>query len=77
LSPAQSITLHVRATLPETVILRLRRIFDERRGPYPVFFLIDDVDGPRRIKSSAKIGWSEEIIKEIESILGSGTVKIG
>ena len=77
LSPAQSITLHVRATLPETVILRLRRIFDERRGPYPVFFLIDDVDSPRRIKSSAKIGWSEEIIKEIEGILGPGTVKIG
>ncbi len=76
-SAPQSLTLHVRATLPETVILRLRRIFDEKRGQHPVFFLIDDVDGPRRIKSSAKIAWSEEIVKEIEGILGPGTVKIG
>jgi DNA polymerase-3 subunit alpha len=74
---SQALTLHVRATLPETVILRLRRIFDEKRGPYPVYFLIDDVDGQRRIKSSAKIGWSEEIVREIEGILGPGTVKIG
>lgn len=74
--PPKSISVHVRATMPETVILKLRRVFDERRGPYPVFFLIDDVDGQRRIKSSAKIGWSEEIVKEIEAILGPGTVKI-
>lgn len=72
----RSISVHVRATMPETVILKLRRVFDERRGVYQVFFLIDDVDGQRRIKSSAKIGWSEEIVKEIEAILGPGTVKI-
>lgn len=74
---SQSITLHVRATLPETIILKLRRIFDEKRGLHPVYFLIDDVDGPRHIKSSAKIGWSEEVVREIEGILGPGTVKIG
>ncbi len=73
----KSISVHVRATMPESVLLRLRRVFDENRGTYQVFFLIDDVDGQRRIKSSSKIGWSEEIVKEIESILGPGTVKIG
>jgi len=75
-SPEKSITLHVRASMPETVILRLRRIFDERRGSYQVYFLIDDVDGQRRIKTSSKIIWSEETVKELESVLGPGTVKI-
>ena len=72
----RSISLHVRATLPESVILKLRRVFDEHVGIYQVYFLIDDVDGQRRIKSSAKIAWSEEIVKQIEAILGPGTVKI-
>ncbi len=76
LDEVRSISLHVRATLPESVILKLRRVFDEYVGVYQVYFLIDDVDGQRRIKSSAKIAWSEEVVKQIEAILGPGTVKI-
>ncbi len=70
------VCVHVRASLSETVILHLRKIFDENSGPHPVIFVIDDVDGQRKIRSSAKISFSEDIVKKIEAIIGTGTVKI-
>ncbi|MFZ2804293.1 MAG: OB-fold nucleic acid binding domain-containing protein, partial [Patescibacteria group bacterium] len=73
---AASITLHVRASLPETVLIHLRKVFDGYIGSHPVFFLIDDFDGQRRIKTSSKIVWNEEVVKRLEELLGKGTVKI-
>lgn len=72
----QPITIHLRASLPETVLIHLRRLFDAHTGQHPVFFLIDDIDGQRRIKTSSKIAFSEEIVKQLEDLLGKGTVKV-
>jgi hypothetical protein len=72
----QAVGVHVRATLPETVLIKLRKVFDANPGIHPVVFLIDDVDGQRKVRSSAKIAFSEEVVKQIEGVLGQGTVKI-
>lgn len=71
-----AVQLHVRANLPETILTHLRRVFDEFHGPFPVIFLIDDIDGVRRIKSSAKIAFSDEVVRRIEDVIGKGTVKV-
>jgi DNA polymerase-3 subunit alpha len=71
-----AITLHVRASLPETILIHLRKIFDSNVGSHPVFFLIDDFDGQRRIKTASKIVWNEDVVKRLEELLGRGTVKI-
>lgn len=70
------ITLHLRATLPDVALVRLRRIFDENPGEHPVYFLIDDVDGERRIKTSSQIAWKQEMVTAIEQILGKNSVKV-
>jgi DNA polymerase III alpha subunit len=72
-----AVTLHVRAKLPDTVLIRLRRILDAHPGEVPVYFLIDDVDGHRRIKTSSRISFGEEVSKDLEGLLGPGTVKVG
>jgi len=71
-----TVTLHVRAQLPETVLIHLRKVFEGNVGSHPVYFLIDDFDGQRRIKTSSKIVWNEEVVKRLEELLGRGTVKI-
>jgi hypothetical protein len=68
--------LHVRANLPDSILTHLRKIFDEFHGSFPVVFLIDDVDGARRIKSSAKVQFTDEVVKRIEEVIGKGTVKV-
>ena len=79
--PAQKtelgVIIHVRATLPETILIHLRRVFDANVGTHQVFFLIDDVDGPRRVKASSKVLFSEDFVKQVEAILGAGTVRVG
>ncbi len=69
------VTVHVRANLPETILVQIRRVFDAYPGTYPVYFLIDDVDGQRRIRSSSRIQYSDEVVKKLEEVLGRGTVK--
>ncbi|MEO5927231.1 MAG: DNA polymerase III subunit alpha [Patescibacteria group bacterium] len=75
--PNSSITLLVRPKLPETILIKLRAILDAHPGDHPVYFLIEDVDGQRRIKSSAKIAFNDGVAKELEVLLGRDTVKVG
>lgn len=77
LTTALSLLLHVRATMPETVLLKLRRIFDENVGELTVHFLIDDVGGIRKVRASSKVRFSEDIVRNIEQVLGKGTVNVG
>jgi hypothetical protein len=72
----QAVGVHVRASLPETVLIKLRKVFDGNPGIHPVVFLIDDIEGQRKVRSSAKISFSEDVVKQIEGVLGQGTVKI-
>ncbi|MBU2566507.1 DNA polymerase III subunit alpha [Patescibacteria group bacterium] len=71
----QKVFLSVGATLPDTVIRRLRVIFDANPGQVQVMFVIDDVAGKRTISSSAKIQLSPNVITELEQVLGPRTVK--
>ena len=76
-SPDESaVLLHLRASLPETVLHRLRRVLDEQSGPHPVYFLIEDERGPRRIRSGSKIRYDEETVRRVEEVAGKGALKV-
>ena len=68
------VSLYVGPTLSESAIRALRVIFDENPGPMPVEFVIEDVGGRRRIKTSARILLTPETVGRIESLLGPRTV---
>ena len=70
------VTLHLRMNLPETILHRLREVFDTHPGTYDVYFKIDDERGPRTIRSSSRIAFDDAIAKELEAILGKDTVRI-
>ena len=72
-----SMTLHLRAHLPDTILHRLRECCDKHPGTHAVHFKIDDERGSRVIKSSYRVAFSEELADELEALLGPGTVKVG
>lgn len=72
----QAVTLYLRAQLPQTVLYKLRTVFDEHPGQYYVYFSVDQAHGKRKILSSYRIAFDEIIAKELEAILGPDTVKI-
>lgn len=76
LSANHSVTLYVRAKLPETMLIKLRQILDAYPGEYTVYFQIDDIDGVRRVKSSSKISFNDTVVKELEGLLGRDTVRM-
>ncbi|MBU2509256.1 DNA polymerase III subunit alpha [Patescibacteria group bacterium] len=71
-----SVTLHVRAKLPDTMLLKLRQILDAHPGNYTVYFFIDDIGGQRRIRSTSKISFNDVVLKELEELLGRDTVRM-
>ncbi len=68
------VSLRVGATLPETAIRMLRKIFDANPGNMKVDFVVDDVGEQRRVRSSALVNVTPEVTKQIEDILGPRTV---
>jgi DNA polymerase III subunit alpha len=68
------VALKVGSTLPETAIRRLRQIFDANPGSMKVDFVIDDVGGQRKVRSSALIRLAPEVTQQIEEVLGPRTV---
>ena len=72
-----AVTLRVKAKLPDTVLIHLRKILDAHSGDVPVYFSIDDVNGPRIIKSSSRVRFDSNLVRELEAILGRGTVRVG
>jgi len=74
--PEQAVTLYLRAQLPQTVLYKLRTVFDKYPGQYFVYFLVDQSQGQRRILSSYRIAFDELIAKELEAILGTDTVRM-
>lgn len=72
-----SVTLHVRAKLPDTMLIKLRQILDANPGEHTVYFQIDDVDGMRRVKSSSKIAFNDTVTRQLEGLLGRDTVRTG
>lgn len=74
--PKQAVTVYLRAQLPETILHKLRNIFDQKPGPYRVYFAVDHQGGKQKILSSYRIAFDELVAKELESILGPDTVRV-
>ncbi|MCC6563912.1 DNA polymerase III subunit alpha, partial [Candidatus Uhrbacteria bacterium] len=72
----QAVTVRLRAHLPQTILLKLRTVFDGHPGQYRVYFSVDNAGGSQKILSSYRIKYDELIAKELEAILGPDTVKV-
>ncbi len=72
----QAVTVHLRAHLPQTILLKLRTVFDGHPGQYRVYFSVDNAGGQQKILSSYRIKYDELVAKELEAILGTDTVKV-
>lgn len=70
------VVLHLRTSLPNSILHQLRECCDTNPGPHEVFFKVEDERGPRMIKSSNRIAFNDEIAKKLETILGVGSVKV-
>lgn len=76
-SSGPSVVLTMRLALPESVLIKLRQALDAHPGRTPVYFQIEDVGGPRKVKSSATVTMSEGLAKEVEQLIGRGSVTMG
>lgn len=74
--PIQAVTVRLRAHLPQTILLKLRQVFDGHPGQYRVYFSVDNAGGQQKILSSYRIKFDELVAKELEAILGPDTVKV-
>ncbi len=72
----QAVTVHLRAHLPQTILHKLRTVFDGHPGQYRVYFNVDNAEGQQKILSSYRIKYDELIEKELEAILGPDTVRV-
>jgi DNA polymerase-3 subunit alpha len=72
----QAVTVRLRAHLPETILFKLRAIFDAHPGQYRVYFSVDNAGGQQTILSSYRITFDELVAKELEAILGPDTVRV-
>ncbi|MDO8617835.1 MAG: DNA polymerase III subunit alpha [Candidatus Uhrbacteria bacterium] len=72
----QAITIHLRAQLPESLLQKLKEIFNRHPGYYRVYFVMENEQGKQKILSNDRIAFNDLIVKEIEQILGQGTVKV-
>ncbi len=71
-----AITLYLRAHLPRTILHKLRYLFDQHPGDYPVYFEVDNADKRQKILSSHRVAFDVSVEKELEAILGADTVRM-
>ncbi|MEN9558637.1 MAG: hypothetical protein RL141_1006 [Candidatus Parcubacteria bacterium] len=71
------IILHFNAHPSAAVLKTVREICDRRPGLHPVHLKINEASGVRLIHSDCKISFDEALAKDIETVLGPGTVKVG
>ena len=71
------ILLHFHAHPSAAVLKTVREICDQRPGLHPVHLKINEASGARTIHSDCKVAFSEALVKDIELVLGPGTVKVG
>lgn len=75
-SEPSSVYLRLRAQLPESILLKLRSILDAHPGMYRVYFLMAHDQGEQKVLSSYRMALNDEIVKELEAILGRDTVRV-
>jgi DNA polymerase-3 subunit alpha len=71
------IILHFHAHPSAAVLKTVREICDRHPGLHPVHLKIDESTGVRVVHSDCKITFGEALVKDIELVLGPGTVKVG
>ena len=69
------VTLQMRLALPDSILIKLRQLLDAHPGDTAVYFQVEDVNGPRRIKTSSKISMDDLLEKELETLLGPDSVR--
>lgn len=74
--PASSLTILLRAALPESILNKVRLIFQQHPGSYQVHFAVENQQGIQKIQSAYRIGFNEAIEKELEQLLGPGCVRM-
>jgi len=75
--PTQAITIHLNAQLPESMLNKVREVFERHPGYYQVYFAVNRTTGNQKILTSYRIAFTDLIAKEIEEVLGKDTVRIG
>lgn len=70
----QAVTLHLRAHMPESLLLKLRTILDQHPGRYRVYFAIEH-PVKQKILTSYRISFDDLLAKELEGLLGPETVR--
>ncbi len=73
--PLPSITLSLRAQMPESLLLKLRTILDQHPGRSRVFFAVEH-PVKQKILTSYRITLDDVMSKELEGFLGPETVKV-
>jgi len=74
---ASPIVLHFHAHPSAAVLKTVREICDQHPGLHPVHLKINESTGLRVIHSTCKIAFDEALVKDIELVLGPGTVRVG
>ena len=75
-APQQAVTLRLRAQLSESILHKLRNIFDEHPGRYIVYFEVENARGKQKVLSAYRVAFNELLSKELETILGPDTVRV-
>ena len=75
-APQQAVTLRLRMQLSESILHKLRNIFDEHPGRYIVYFEVENRHGKQKVLSAYRITFNELLSKELETILGPDTVRV-
>jgi DNA polymerase-3 subunit alpha len=70
----QAVTLHLRAHMPESLLLKLRTILDQHPGRYRVYFAVEH-PVKQKILTSYRISFDDLLAKELEGLLGPETVR--
>lgn len=70
----QAVTLHLRAHLPESILLTLRSVLDRYPGQYRVYFSVEH-PVKQKILTSYRIAFDELVAKDLEGVLGIDTVR--
>lgn len=76
-NPQIPIVLHFHAHPSAAVLKTVREICDQHPGLHPVHLKINEPAGLRVVHSDCKIAFNEALVKDIELVLGPGTVKVG
>lgn len=71
----QALVLHLRAHMPESLLLKLRTILDLHPGQCRVYFSVEH-PVKQKILTSYRIAFDDLIAKELESLLGPETVRV-